>query len=97
MRGFGLESDRPVFIVGMPRSGTSLTEQILASHPRGVFGSGRAAADSARETFSGKPSQEAMEAVTMAHSLDCLKHLDRGEAVAAALFCRSANWKGSER
>ncbi len=24
---------RPIFIVGMPRSGTSLTEQILASHP----------------------------------------------------------------
>ena len=26
-------SDKPVFVVGMPRSGTSLTEQILASHP----------------------------------------------------------------
>ena len=32
-------SERPVFIVGMPRSGTSLVEQILASHPR-VFGAG---------------------------------------------------------
>ncbi len=32
-------SDRPVFIVGMPRSGTSLVEQILASHPD-VFGAG---------------------------------------------------------
>jgi tetratricopeptide (TPR) repeat protein len=32
-------SVRPVFIVGMPRSGTSLTEQILASH-RSVFGAG---------------------------------------------------------
>lgn len=30
---------QPVFIVGMPRSGTSLTEQILASHPN-VFGAG---------------------------------------------------------
>ena len=30
----GLRSDAPVFIVGMPRSGTSLVEQILASHPR---------------------------------------------------------------
>jgi len=29
----GTASDRPVFIVGMPRSGTSLAEQILASHP----------------------------------------------------------------
>lgn len=27
--------ERPVFIVGMPRSGTSLLEQIIASHPRG--------------------------------------------------------------
>jgi tetratricopeptide (TPR) repeat protein len=26
-------STKPVFVVGMPRSGTSLTEQILASHP----------------------------------------------------------------
>ncbi|HWX70038.1 MAG TPA: tetratricopeptide repeat protein [Steroidobacteraceae bacterium] len=33
------ESERPVFIIGMPRSGTSLTEQILASHPQ-VFGAG---------------------------------------------------------
>lgn len=32
-------SDRPVFIIGMPRSGTSLVEQILASHPA-VFGAG---------------------------------------------------------
>jgi tetratricopeptide (TPR) repeat protein len=33
------DSELPVFIVGMPRSGTSLTEQILASHPQ-VFGAG---------------------------------------------------------
>ena len=32
-------SRRPLFIAGMPRSGTSLTEQILASHPD-VFGAG---------------------------------------------------------
>jgi len=31
--GRGNRSERPVFIVGMPRSGTTLTEQILASHP----------------------------------------------------------------
>ncbi len=36
---FGVASERPVFIVGMPRSGTSLIEQILASHPD-VFGGG---------------------------------------------------------
>ncbi len=31
--------ERPVFVVGMPRSGTSLVEQILASHPA-VYGAG---------------------------------------------------------
>lgn len=37
--GAGEPSSVPVFIVGMPRSGTTLIEQILASHPR-VFGAG---------------------------------------------------------
>jgi len=32
-------SEKPVFIVGMPRSGTTLVEQILASHPD-VYGAG---------------------------------------------------------
>lgn len=35
----GDSSERPVFIIGMPRSGTTLSEQILASHPA-VFGAG---------------------------------------------------------
>jgi Tfp pilus assembly protein PilF len=39
VRGFGLETERPVFIVGLPRSGTTLTEQILAAHSQ-VFGAG---------------------------------------------------------
>jgi tetratricopeptide (TPR) repeat protein len=34
---FGVPSEIPVFIVGVPRSGTTLCEQILASHSR-VFG-----------------------------------------------------------
>ncbi len=38
-QGAGDPSSTPVFIVGMPRSGTSLLEQILASHSR-VFGAG---------------------------------------------------------
>ncbi len=29
---FGHESGKPIFIVGMPRSGTTLTEQIIAAH-----------------------------------------------------------------
>jgi tetratricopeptide (TPR) repeat protein len=37
--GAGHRSETPIFVVGMPRSGTSLVEQILASHPR-VHGAG---------------------------------------------------------
>lgn len=37
--GAGLHDEKPIFIVGMPRSGTTLVEQILASHPE-VFGAG---------------------------------------------------------
>jgi tetratricopeptide (TPR) repeat protein len=39
LQAHGSDSELPVFIIGMPRSGTSLTEQILASHPA-VFGAG---------------------------------------------------------
>jgi tetratricopeptide (TPR) repeat protein len=35
----GLSDERPVFIIGMPRSGSTLVEQILASHPD-VYGAG---------------------------------------------------------
>ncbi|CDX41600.1 Sulfotransferase [Mesorhizobium sp. SOD10] len=37
--GYGNRSEAPVFVVGMPRSGTTLTEQICASHPE-VHGAG---------------------------------------------------------
>jgi len=37
--GSGDKSEQPVFIVGMPRSGTTLVEQILASHSK-VYGAG---------------------------------------------------------
>ena len=32
-KGQGLDTDAPIFILGMPRSGTTLTEQILATYP----------------------------------------------------------------
>jgi tetratricopeptide (TPR) repeat protein len=73
VRGFGLETVLPVFIVGMPRSGTTLAEQVLASHPR-VFGAGELRL--ARQTFEALP-----EATGRADGpLDCLRYLDR-EAV----------------
>jgi len=39
LEGSGHQEAKPVFIVGMPRSGSTLVEQILASHPD-VFGAG---------------------------------------------------------
>jgi len=67
---FGVETERPVFVVGLPRSGTSLIEQILASHPR-VFGAGELRLF--QETFEALP-----EAVGHSESLSgCLKRVDR--------------------
>jgi len=64
---FGCNSEAPIFVVGMPRSGTTLAEQILASHPL-VYGAGELADISkiATETLVGYP--------------ECLTNLD---AVAA--------------
>ncbi len=33
-RSVGVDSERPVFVFGMPRSGTTLVEQIIARHPQ---------------------------------------------------------------
>ncbi|RUV53243.1 tetratricopeptide repeat protein [Mesorhizobium sp. M7A.F.Ca.MR.228.00.0.0] len=38
-RPSSISDDTPIFIVGMPRSGTTLVEQIIASHPE-VYGAG---------------------------------------------------------
>jgi tetratricopeptide (TPR) repeat protein len=38
LQGCGVDSGRPIFVLGMPRSGTTLVEQILASHPDIVGG-----------------------------------------------------------
>lgn len=39
LKNSGSDSDRPIFIVGMPRSGSTLVEQIISAHPQ-VFGAG---------------------------------------------------------
>jgi tetratricopeptide (TPR) repeat protein len=39
LRGAGDDSRTPIFVLGMPRSGTTLTETIIASHPD-VYGAG---------------------------------------------------------
>ena len=39
LRQHAIPSEKPIFVVGMPRSGTTLTESILDAHPQ-VFGAG---------------------------------------------------------
>lgn len=54
--GLGDPSEVPVFVVGMPRSGTTLVERILSGHPR-VFGAGELTAfgDAAAGGYAPKP------------------------------------------
>ena len=67
---FGLESELPVFIVGLPRSGTTLIEQILASHSQ-VFGAGEI--NLAGETMAALGGQAA-------ECIENLRRLDRDTA-----------------
>ena len=52
LAGAGHDSRRPVFIFGLPRSGTTLVEQVLASHS-GIHGAGELRL--ARQTFEAIP------------------------------------------
>jgi tetratricopeptide (TPR) repeat protein len=70
VRGLGLDSERPVFIVGLPRSGTTLVEQVLASHSR-VFGAGELRFT--REDFESLPAVMSSDDAAMV----CLDRLDR--------------------
>ena len=67
--GGGLDTSRPVFLFGLPRSGTTLIEQVLASHSR-IHGAGELRFS--RQTF------EAIPAVLgrTENPMDCLPHLD---------------------
>lgn len=72
------ESERPVFIVGMPRSGTSLIEQILASHPA-IHGAGellfwqKTAVAHSASSLDGIYSEEMLQKITQ----DCLENLNK--------------------
>lgn len=72
-RRYGLATEQPVFIVGLPRSGTTLTEQILSQHPD-VHGAGelpdlaRIAADAASE---GEAPWRAVHAIDENRSREC--------------------------
>ncbi len=73
LAGAGLDTRRPIFVVGLPRSGTSLIEQILASHSQ-CHGAGELPL--ARQGFGALP-----DLLNRAQpSLACIPLLDR-EAV----------------
>ena len=52
LHDFGFDSEKMIFILGMPRSGTTLVEQIISSH-KNVFGAGelRILANLVKENF----------------------------------------------
>lgn len=78
----GTTSNIPVFIVGMPRSGTTLAEQILASHPA-VHGAGELyeLEDTVRRARAGHPDQpypDCFEAITASEAAALgAGHVDR--------------------
>ncbi len=72
-RGLGVGSELPVFIVGLPRSGTTLVEQILASHSR-VEAAGEL--KHARECFESLPTVCGISGTPF----DCIRHLDEKSA-----------------
>ena len=79
-RAHGVSSSRPVFIVGMPRSGTSLVEQILASHPD-VWGAGELTFWNSASTLVEWKSDSAGEALDVgAIARDYLRLLDSRSA-----------------
>ena len=54
-KDFALTSDKPVFVIGMPRSGTTLVEKIIARHPDATgAGELQAIPDSIRELTDGR-------------------------------------------
>jgi Tfp pilus assembly protein PilF len=71
----------PIFIVGMPRSGTSLIEQMLASHPA-VFGAGELPklgelAQKARLVPLGSPQRESTLATLRQLGQEYLEHIGK--------------------
>ncbi len=70
VKGWGLDTEVPVFIVGLPRSGTTLLEQILGSHPE-VYGAGELSV--AKDMFDQMPKLMNVQAAPSV----CIPHLSR--------------------
>jgi tetratricopeptide (TPR) repeat protein len=68
-----ITSSQPIFVFGMPRSGTTLTESILASHPE-VFGAGELPHMHALFAVDTKTGQEAFPDTVAAMTSSGLRH-----------------------
>ena len=77
VRDWGLATEVPVFVLGLPRSGTSLVEQILASHPR-VFGAGEL--NDIRDLYRALPGLTGRQSP----GVECVGDLTRGTVEALA-------------
>lgn len=85
-KDWGCTSERPIFIVGLPRSGTSLTEQILASHPD-CFGAGELGV--LADLATGTPDRLGSEAIAWP---DCAPDLSSEHAAALGKeYCTAAH------
>jgi tetratricopeptide (TPR) repeat protein len=69
LAGSGISTRKPVFVFGLPRSGTTLVEQVLASHPQ-IYGAGELKI--ARQVFESIPA--AMSRFDSV--IDCIPLLD---------------------
>ena len=93
--GRGLDSEQPVFIVGMPRSGTTLTEQVLSSHPD-VYGAGELSLLS-RFANPNKTVVKAGEAEDLAEMLTEAYLQEMGQAYLDGLFAEQPEARRAKR
>jgi tetratricopeptide (TPR) repeat protein len=76
-KGGGYADETPVFIVGMPRSGTTLIEQIMSSHT-GIFGAGELKdfCDAVSEK-TGKPAGASYMELLAGHGKNCYSEIGK--------------------
>jgi tetratricopeptide (TPR) repeat protein len=80
VQGWGLDSQRPIFVFGLPRSGTTLIEQILASHSK-VHGAGEL--DLGQNAYASLPQAK----LGGLQAFAALRHLDRDGIRRLAIEC----------
>lgn len=86
LQALGVDSKMPVIIVGMPRSGTTLTEQIISSHPD-VIGAGEVV------FWSRTPTAMPLRLATDTPYPDCVNELNTEQAKDIAAMYEATLYK----